>query len=140
MKNKKLIFLLILGSIIGTVFAFISLYQHVELVNELKVSKSFCNLSASFNCDKVNDSKYAEFLGVPIASYGIFYYLIVLGCVIYYLRSKKIKDEVFSNACLVFTTGSIVYSIYLFLMNSMGLKNMLVFVILLHLLFYYLYL
>lgn len=124
MKNKKLIFLLILGSIIGTVFAFISLYQHVELVNELKVSKSFCNLSASFNCDKVNDSKYAEFLGVPIASYGIFYYLIILGWIIYYLRSKKIKDEVFSNACLVFTTGSIVYSIYLFCVSEFIIKTL----------------
>ena len=124
MKKKKLIVLLILGSVIGVIFASISLYQHVELVNELKVSKSFCNLSASFNCDKVNDSKYAEFLGVPIASYGIFYYLIIFFWVVYYLRSKKVKDEVFANVCLVFTTGSIIYSIYLFCISEFVIKTL----------------
>ncbi len=118
MKNKKLIIFLIIGSLIGVAFAGISLYQHVELVNELKISPSFCNISESFNCDKVNESEYATFLGVPIASYGVFYYLIMLVWSLYFLFSKKIKNETFANVSLVFSTGAMIYSAYLFYVSE----------------------
>ncbi len=118
MKNKKLVICLIIGSLLGGIFASISLYQHVELVNELKVSPSFCNISESFNCDKVNESEYAKFLGVPIASYGVFYYLLMLFWSVYFLFSKKVKNTLFANVSLVFSTGAMLYSAYLFYISE----------------------
>ena len=64
MKNKKLIFLLILGSIIGTVFAFISLYQHVELVNELKVSAPNALIKEGLLLNNLTTQKVKELLAL----------------------------------------------------------------------------
>ncbi len=38
---------------------------------------SFCNISASFNCDKVNKSPWATILGIPVAALGLLAYLFV---------------------------------------------------------------
>lgn len=124
MKNKKLLSLMIIGSVLGAIFAFISLYEHVELVNDLKISPSFCNISDAFNCDKVNESKFAEFIGVPIASFGILYYLVMFFWTIYFYKSKKLKDNVYSNTCLVLSTCAVLYSIALFCVSQFIIKTL----------------
>lgn len=38
-------------------------------------SSSFCDINASWNCDKVNKSPWAVFMGVPVAILGLLAYL-----------------------------------------------------------------
>lgn len=40
--------------------------------------QSICSVSQTFDCDKVNTSEYSVFLGVPIALYGVAFYLVIL--------------------------------------------------------------
>ncbi len=40
---------------------------------------SFCNVSASVNCDVVLSSSYASLAGLPVSTWAILYYLVTLG-------------------------------------------------------------
>jgi len=69
--TTRLIFLLCVGA---SVSAFL-LYHHVSVNLGYQVGPSICNFSASFNCDKVALSRYSQFLGIPVASWGMWYFL-----------------------------------------------------------------
>jgi protein-disulfide isomerase len=59
--------------------AIVALYEHVVHTHGLAVGPSFCNLSEHINCEKVNTSPWSSFFGLPVASWGIFFYLAVSG-------------------------------------------------------------
>jgi uncharacterized membrane protein len=75
--SKHLRVLVILAAVLGVSLSALSLYEHILLVNHLSEGPSFCNISAAVNCDAVNGSEYAVLLGVPLASYGLLFYLAV---------------------------------------------------------------
>lgn len=54
------------------------LWQHYELINGEAAFNSFCSVSAKVDCDSVNSSVYSEFLGIPLAAWGLGYYLFAL--------------------------------------------------------------
>jgi uncharacterized membrane protein len=45
-------------------------------------SSAICNISASWNCDKVNKSPWSLFLGIPVSILGLLSYLIVFFAVL----------------------------------------------------------
>jgi uncharacterized membrane protein len=47
-----------------------------------------CNISESFDCDKVNKSQWSEFLGIPVAGLGAVAYLVLFLLV---LRRKAVQ-------------------------------------------------
>ena len=65
--------LLLLG--IGAAVSGWLLYHHVTVKTGNLTSPSLCNVSATFNCDDVVQSVYSEFLAIPVASWGLWYYL-----------------------------------------------------------------
>ena len=64
-------------TVVGFVISVISLIHYVKLHLGINQDLAFCNIGASFNCDLVNKSKWAAFLGIPLASYGGAFYLFI---------------------------------------------------------------
>lgn len=54
------------------------LVHHYEIKNGEGAFKSFCSINAQVDCDAVNASAYSEFLGIPLAAWGLGYYLFAL--------------------------------------------------------------
>jgi protein-disulfide isomerase/uncharacterized membrane protein len=52
--------------------------QHFDLKLGLSSGPSVCNISESFNCDRVASSNYSEILGVSVALLGLFFQLAIL--------------------------------------------------------------
>ncbi len=79
MKTSKLSFLLllILGFATLAIHTYLSM-QHYNLKLGLGAGPSICNVSATFNCDGVAASRYAQFLGIPIAILGAVTQLILM--------------------------------------------------------------
>lgn len=68
----------ILLSICGVVLSGIALDQHVRYANGFAAGPSFCHINAYFNCEAVNASEWSAVLGIPVASYGLLFYSIIL--------------------------------------------------------------
>jgi protein-disulfide isomerase/uncharacterized membrane protein len=73
------------------------LFHHVEVNGGFHVGPSICDLGGTFNCSEVARSSWSEVWGVPVASWGIWYYLsmvlaILLG------RSRAVRGEEFVGA------------------------------------------
>jgi len=64
-----------LVGLIGAGIASVALYHHVVQTGGFATQPSFCNISQHINCDKVSASEWSSFFGVPVASYGIFFFL-----------------------------------------------------------------
>lgn len=75
---------------VGAVISAYLVYHFVDVTNSFIREPSFCNISSSFDCDKVAKSKYSVFLGVPVASWGMMYYL---GFMLLGLFGAKSRDE-----------------------------------------------
>ncbi len=70
--SKRILILALFGALISAYLV----YHHVNVVGGYNLGQSLCNVSSSFNCDDVARSKYSSFLGQPVASFGLFYFLI----------------------------------------------------------------
>ena len=52
---------------------------------------SFCNLGEGLSCDIVNKSIYSTIFGIPMSVLGLFYFLGVLGVVIFRYNTSTLK-------------------------------------------------
>lgn len=68
----------ILLSLGGIALSLVALDQHVRYANGFAAGPSFCHINAYFNCEAVNASEWSVVFGIPVASYGILFYTIVL--------------------------------------------------------------
>lgn len=68
----------ILLSVVGLVLSYIALDQHVAYSHGFATGPSFCHLNAHLNCEAVNTSEWSMLFGLPVASYGLFLYSIML--------------------------------------------------------------
>lgn len=67
------------------------------------------------NCEQVLTSAYAAILGIPVAVYGVAYYLFILVCLVVYIESKKDKAM---NAVLAATAIGFLMSLYFFTIQA----------------------
>ena len=80
---------------------------------------SFCSINSFVDCDGTAKSNLAQFLGIPLAYWGIFFYLTVL----FLTFSEKLKQikflkflEVFKNPeAYISTLGSIAFCVSMLL-------------------------
>jgi uncharacterized membrane protein/protein-disulfide isomerase len=66
-------------SVCGAAISTLALYEHVVYRYGLATGPSFCNISQHINCEAVNASDWSVFFGLPIASYGLFFFGAVVG-------------------------------------------------------------
>jgi len=118
---------LIIGiiSLLGFIFSYISLDHHVTYTFAaklgLQVEKSFCNISATMNCDAVNASAWSSILGIPVATYGLIYYAVMILLSILALDPRKISRQRATNHFLFLSIISVFGSVVLFLISKLAL-------------------
>ncbi len=111
-KSSKLIFGSILLAIVGLVLSVMSLNEHAMMFIGkqlgLDPQSSFCNISAEMNCKAVNESSWSMLFGVPIAAYGIWFYLSFIGFLLLLSdESKFYEDEIFEITSLFSFLGAL---------------------------------
>ncbi len=74
MKKKYFVFGLAL-SLVGLFFGIIAAHQSFQVAKLGLGANSYCNINSFINCDLVQASSYAKFLGVPVSIWGVFYYI-----------------------------------------------------------------
>jgi protein-disulfide isomerase/uncharacterized membrane protein len=82
---------------------FVSLYlsfSHYKIYTDIAY-KSFCAISKSINCDTVSQSKYAIFLDVPVAVWGMIGYVLFLFLFLTCLDTKNKKIVFFPFLFLI---------------------------------------
>ncbi|MBU1055322.1 MAG: hypothetical protein KKC46_16090 [Proteobacteria bacterium] len=84
-----LIWLMLLG-IVNTAY----LTYHHHYINILQpTTKSFCAINETFDCDKIAKSDESRFMGIPVATLGLFAHLFVLAFLLnaHLFRIKALK-------------------------------------------------
>lgn len=98
-------------ALLGVLVAAVSTSQHIRISKKGLEEASFCAISEKVNCDIVNASSYSEAFGVPVAWWGLTFYLLVAGIALYSFLSKKDHRPNISVAWFL-SIGSIAYSAY----------------------------
>lgn len=90
--NKRFL-LLILVALIGFALSVLSLYQYVSLSLGHENPSSFCSISAHVDCAKIHTSQWSSFLGKPLASYGLGFYLLIVIISVLGLANRVMSRE-----------------------------------------------
>ena len=111
-KHRASLIVAIFGAVLALFLAILSLTQHIRIQNEGFENESFCAISETLNCDIVNASSYSEFLGVPVALWGIAFYSFLIFLAFISIFSKENKRS-YAIAGWLATSAGILYSMYL---------------------------
>jgi uncharacterized membrane protein len=88
---------------VGAVASGLALQHHYR-----RDASSFCNISATFNCDVVNRSTYSAVVGIPVALIGLLAYLGILGLAMFQAEKPE------TPALMLFLGGAgLLVSLYL---------------------------
>jgi protein-disulfide isomerase/uncharacterized membrane protein len=118
-------FATILFSLIGIGLSYVALQQHVVYVNGFETGPSFCHLNAHFNCEAVNASEWSSVFGIPVASYGLFFYaLLLLGSVCATSRGRILSLRTWSAIVVVLSTLASFLSIALFAISEIFIGSL----------------
>src|SRR3989338_3068995 len=119
MRNRSEIALL-LPALIGLSLALYALPLHYQ-----PSGSRICNLSETFNCDKVNGSPWSELFGVPVAGLGAIAYL-ALFVIVYRRRAIQgalaFTDKDFWMYAVIIALAMLGFQIYLTLAEILWIK------------------
>jgi len=119
--RKWALIIVVIAALLGATLAALSTSQYLRIQHEGFEKESFCVISETINCDVVNASSYSEFLGVPIAWWGLIYYLLLFGMSLYVLLSREDRRATASISWFM-SVGGILYSAYLAYISFAVLK------------------
>lgn len=86
---------------------------HRQLAADVNYT-SFCNLSATVNCDAILSSPYAVLVGIPVSTWSILYHIGVFGLAIAVAGARRATvRETLTTLLLVATTCGLLFSIYM---------------------------
>ena len=128
-KIENLFTRLLLLSVLGICVSCYLVYHHENIVGGYNVGQSFCNIGGHFNCDDVARSKYSSLFGIPVACFGLVYFLIVFS-VSFFIKEKN------ENALRFIGVGSylaLIPSLILFAISAIQIQKFCLFCILLDL-------
>lgn len=109
-------------SAIGCGLSVEALRQHVLHTHDLASAPSFCDISAYVSCNAVNASEWSTFLGIPIASYGVFFYLALFGVALCAGARRALTVPVMGAVVLVSAGASVLVSIALLVLSVFVIK------------------
>lgn len=111
-RVKKVLPILILAGI-GLGVSIAIEVVHRRLAADVNYA-SFCNVSATVNCDVVLGSRYAVFAGMPVSTWAILYHVAVLGLAIAVAGAGRATvRETLTTLTLVLATCGVLFSIYM---------------------------
>lgn len=114
-RLRAILFVLLL---IGAAISCVALYEHVVYSSGLATGPSFCNISARINCEAVNASEWSTVFGIPIASYGIFFYLALAALILVASVGATISSQTALAVVLLGSAFSSVLSVALFALSE----------------------
>ena len=85
--------------------------------------RSYCAISTEVNCDTVAESRYAVFLGVPVAAWGLFGYAVMGALALSGLRRRRLHQGWPAGALLVLATVSVLASVALALISKLVIRS-----------------
>ena len=120
-KNKKNVYpcLIILLGITGYILSIVSLHSFTGAILQGNEYNSYCNINETLNCNKVNLSSYSSMLGLPLSSWGIIFYSVIIFFGIYILFTFS-KTVILALCCLGILSS--LFSIYLFCISEFIIK------------------
>jgi uncharacterized membrane protein/protein-disulfide isomerase len=129
MSQDKRKLLTVVLAIVGSLVSALALYEHVIFRAGLATGPSFCNLSQHINCEAVNASDWSLIFGLPIASYGLFFYIAILGLLAVAGPNRGLSDEranrvVFLGAALGSLASIALFAISEFIIGALCLMCM----------------
>jgi uncharacterized membrane protein/predicted DsbA family dithiol-disulfide isomerase len=101
-----------IAAAIGVTLALMSTSGHLKVEREGLLNQSYCAISESINCDLVNASSYSEFLGTPVAWWGVIFYALIFAFMCFAIFSKAERRATVALAWFM-SAGSVLYSIAL---------------------------
>lgn len=119
MYKRRSKFWIYIFSSVGALVSLIALYEHVIYRYGLAQGPSFCNISRHINCEAVNASEWSVFLGVPIASYGLFFYVAVLGLLWVSGSGRRVSDELSNQVVFIGALVGSLVSLALFAVSEL---------------------
>ncbi|MFA5138800.1 MAG: vitamin K epoxide reductase family protein [Elusimicrobiota bacterium] len=118
--RKGALWVVLLASLCGCVLAGLSTWQHLRILRRGFEEQSFCAISEKVNCDVVNASSYSEFLGTPIAWWGLLFYLLIGAQALLGLNAERKDGVAFAWAL---SMGSLLYCAFLAYISAFVLKT-----------------
>ncbi len=101
-------------SLMGLATSLYLFVHHTRLESGIQESASFCSFGKFMDCDSVNVSRYAEFLGIPIAALGAVYFFLLFAAAVFV--TQKDKCYISLQQCLAWlTSAATLYNLILFL-------------------------
>ena len=94
MDKKKTIIIALLATI-GLVLTFELAFIFFKVNFNETYSASFCSVNNLIDCDGVAKTNYSMFLGIPLALWGMFYYLLTLFLNFVHVIQNRFKNTIF---------------------------------------------
>lgn len=109
----------IILSLCGFALSYIALNEHVVYANGFASGPSFCHINEHFNCEAVNASEWSVVFGIPVASYGLFFYtLILLGSLVASTSGRVLSLASWSSIVLMLSGLASLLSVVLFAVSE----------------------
>ena len=104
-------------ALIGFLDSLYLLYHHTAVTGGYQRGPSFCNLGGTLNCDKVAVSPYSLLFGIPIASYGLLYYFLLIVLTRNMTRDDEKQRQSYGDALMLLAFSSLLVSVVLFALS-----------------------
>ncbi len=112
-------------SLCGIALSYIALDQHVVYSHGFASGPSFCHINAHFNCEAVNASEWSVIFGIPVASYGLFFYsLLFLGSLVASNSGRVLSLASWSSIVLVLSGFASLLSVALFAVSEIFIGSL----------------
>jgi uncharacterized membrane protein len=118
--SRGLLQAILAGSIIGLGLALYLVQEHWRAHAGLT---SFCNINDVFNCDKVATSRYAVFMGLPVAVWGAFGYLAIGTLSAWGLSKRRLHATWPRGLLLAFTAFAVASSLVLAAISELVIQS-----------------
>jgi len=121
-RGNGFLYTILILALAGIALSVLSLNEHSVnvIANQIgaDVKSSFCDISSEYNCTAVNQSTWSSWLGIPVASFGLWYFLVlILSVSLFFDREKFYEDEAFDSLAAFSFIGLLV-SLALFLISK----------------------
>lgn len=94
--RKKWLTAVFIAAIFGIVLSAISLSEYFHIQKAGLEDVSFCSIDEVVNCDIINASSYAVLFGIPVAGFGLLFYLAVAVFALFVRIAKSPKNAALS--------------------------------------------
>ena len=97
-------FLLSGFAVAGLAASLASTWVHYRILNDPTYA-SFCDVNATFNCTEAYTSRFGAVAGVPVALFGVLFFIFVLGLIVLCSRSVSSRENLPGYVFAVSTVG-----------------------------------